>query len=141
MNVTGATTQEAVTNKIDFSTGSYTVTEQSTSTEAKPDEKEEESSYFLPSIGGSVLDSLPPVLESGPWIERPIIPSWDDLEEEDKDGNKQAVTVEEDLDNSDSKSVNEEFIKMELKWHNGLTNETICCNRRRCNCAISKDFT
>ena len=26
-----------------------------------------------------------------------------------------------------SKSVNEEFIKMELKWHNGLTNETICC--------------
>ena len=108
MNVTGATTQEAVTNKIDFSTGSYTVTEQSTTTKAKPDEKEEESSYFLPSIGGSVLDSLPPVLESGPWIERPIIPSWDDLEEEDKDGNKQAVTVEEDLDNSDSKSVNED---------------------------------
>ena len=108
MNVTGATTQEAVTNKIDFSTASYTVTEQSTSTEDKPAEKEEESSYFLPSIGGSVLDSLPPVLESGPWIERPIIPSWDDLEEEDKDGNKQAVTVEEDLDNSDSKSVNED---------------------------------
>ena len=24
------------------------------------------------------------------------------------------------------------------KWS---TNETICCNRRRCNCAISKDFT
>ena len=26
-----------------------------------------------------------------------------------------------------SKSINQGFIKMELKWHNGLTNETICC--------------
>ena len=26
-----------------------------------------------------MLDSLPPVLEAGPWLERPSIPSWDDL--------------------------------------------------------------
>ena len=26
-----------------------------------------------------MLASLPPVLEAGPWLERPSIPSWDDL--------------------------------------------------------------
>ena len=91
---------------MDFSTGTYTVTEQSTTAKVKSNEKEEESSYFLPSIGGSVLDSLPPVLEAGPWIERPIIPSWDDLEEEEDNADtiKQVDIVEQEFDKSASES-------------------------------------
>ena len=68
VNVTQSPNQAEVTNKLGFSTGT------STSTTPAPS-----SSYSLPSIGGSVLDSLPPVLEAGPWLERPSIPSWDDL--------------------------------------------------------------
>ena len=68
VNVTQAPNQAEVTSKLDFSPGSYTSTTPATS-----------SSYSLPSIGGSVLASLPPVLEAGPWLERPSIPSWDDL--------------------------------------------------------------
>ena len=70
VNVTQAPNQAEVTSKLDFSTGSYTSTSTTPATS---------SSYSLPSIGGSVLASLPPVLEAGPWLERPSIPSWDDL--------------------------------------------------------------
>ena len=70
VNVTQAPNQAEVTSKLDFSTGSYTSTSTPPATS---------SSYSLPSIGGSVLASLPPVLEAGPWLERPSIPSWDDL--------------------------------------------------------------
>ena len=81
MNTTKATYQEDVTNKIDFSTWSYT-TSSPTTTTSEPVKAEAESSFVFPSIGSSVLDSLPPVLEAGPWIEKPPIPSWDDLEDD-----------------------------------------------------------
>ena len=73
VNITSAPWQEEVNNRLDFSTGTYT-----SSTTAK--------NSFLPSLGGSILDSLPPVLESGPWIEKPpvpAVPDWEDLEKVD----------------------------------------------------------
>ena len=33
-----------------------------------------------------------------------------------------------------SKSINHAFIRMELRWHNGLTNETICCIKVSYSC-------
>ena len=78
VNITSAPWQEEVNNRLDFSTGTYT-----SSTTAK--------NSFLPSLGGSILDSLPPVLESGPWIEKPpvpAVPDWEDLEKVDGEDEK-----------------------------------------------------
>ena len=89
VNVTAAPWQDEVSNKLDFSTGTYT-----TST------TEETHNSFLPSLGGSILESLPPVLESGPWIEKPpvaSVPDWEDLEKVDSpDGDGETVVEEGD---------------------------------------------
>lgn len=97
MNTTEATHQEDVTNKLDFSTWSYT-TSSPTTTTAEPIKKESESSFVFPSIGSSVLDSLPPVLEAGPWIEKPPVPSWDDLE---SDTMEEETNIKEDTEGSE----------------------------------------
>ena len=94
MNTTKAPYQEDVTNKIDFSTWSYTTSSPTTTTTSEPVKAEAESSFVFPSIGSSVLDSLPPVLEAGPWIEKPPIPSWDDLE----DDNIEEENIKEDTE-------------------------------------------
>ena len=93
--VTGAPHQQELQTKLDFSTGTYTTTEKGHNS-------------FLPPLGGSVLSSLPPVQEAGPWIEKPPVlaagpwqekspvPAWEDLETiSQKDGEEK---VEEDED-------------------------------------------
>ena len=58
-----------MTNKVDFFSGTYTTSTAKNS--------------YVPSFGGSVLDSLPPVIDAGPWLERPMIPTWDQLSNDD----------------------------------------------------------
>ena len=77
--VTGAPHQEELHTKLDFSTGTFTTTAKAQNS-------------FLPPLGGSILSSLPPVQEAGPWIEKPpvleagpwqeksSVPAWEDLE-------------------------------------------------------------
>ena len=74
--VTGVPHQHQLSTKLDFSTATFSTTENS----------------FLPPLGGSILSSLPPVQEAGPWIEKPPIveagpwqektsvPAWEELE-------------------------------------------------------------
>ena len=76
---TAAPHQHQLSTKLDFSTGTFTTTEKAHNS-------------FLPPLGGSILSSLPPVQEAGPWIEKPPIveagpwqektsvPVWEDLE-------------------------------------------------------------
>ena len=95
VNTTKATYQEEVTNKLDISTWSYTTPDSATSsTTSATVKKEPDSSFVFPSIGSSVLDSLPPVLEAGPWIEKPPIPSWDDLRDDNIDNAEQEINLE-----------------------------------------------
>ena len=69
VNVTQVPHQDTVTNKIDFSTSKYTQTDESTSTTTEYSFKnEDDSSSYFSSIGGSILENLPPVLEAGPWV-------------------------------------------------------------------------
>ena len=88
--------QHELSTKLDFSTGSFT-TEKATNS-------------FLPPLGGSILSSLPPVQEAGPWIEKP--PVVEEVVEAGPWQEKTSVPVWEDLetfDNQENEKVEEEL--------------------------------
>ena len=99
--VTGAPHQHQLSTTLDFSTGTFTTTEKLHNS-------------FLPPLGGSILSSLPPVQEAGPWIEKPPIVEAGPWQE------KNSVPVWEDLETINDQKEGEEKVEKE-EGDGGLT--------------------